>query len=109
MMRRIRAFLCAVLVLALCLSVIPAQAATAQKTLTVSFQATTYQNRARSLLKQINDLRKQYDLEPLTMLADLEKAAVQRAAELFVFFDHDRPDLTEYDTVCAEYTSLKKA
>ena len=108
MMHRIRALLCAVLVLALCLSVIPAQAATAKKTLTVSFQATTYQNRARSLLKQINDLRKEYDLEPLVMLADLEKAAIQRAAELFVFFDHDRPDLTDYDTVCSEYTSLKK-
>ena len=110
MMRRIRAFVSAVLVLVLCLSMLsmPAQAAAAKKTLTVSFQATTYQNRARSLLKQINDLRKEYDLAPLVMLADLEKAAVQRAAELFVFFDHDRPDLTEYDTVCAEYASLKK-
>jgi len=99
-----------VLALALCLSMLPvsAQAASAKKTLTVSFQATTYQNRARTLLKQINDLRKRYDLEPLVMLADLEKAAIQRAAELFVFFDHDRPDLTDYDTVCSEYASLKK-
>jgi len=110
MLRRIRALISAVLAAVLCLSVLPmpAQAAAAKKTLTVSFQATTYQNRARSLLKQINDLRRECGLAPLVMLADLEKAAIQRAAELFVFFDHDRPDLTEYDTVCSEYASLKK-
>ena len=58
MMRRIRALLCTVLVLVLCLSMmpLPAQAA-AKKTLTVSFQAVTYQNRARTLLKQINGQR----------------------------------------------------
>lgn len=109
MLRRLHTVLRAALVLVLCLSMMPMPAqAAAAKTLTVSFQVTTYQNRARTLLKQINDLRKDSGLEPLIMLADLEKAAVQRAAELFVFFDHDRPDLTDYDTAARDYASLKK-
>lgn len=109
MLRPIRTALRAVLALALCLAMLPAPAmAATAKTLTVSFQATTYQNRARTLLKQINALREKNGLEPLVMLADLEKAAIQRAAELFVFFDHDRPDLTDYDTAAREYASLKK-
>ena len=89
-------------VLSLCLALFPlstpARAASAKK-LTVSFSVTTYQNRARSALKAINALRKENGLPPLIMLADLENAAIQRAAELFVLFDHDRPDLTAYDTV----------
>lgn len=104
MLRRIIAVFCALLVgLTMPFEV---QAAAA-KTLTVSFQATTYQNRARTLLKQINQLRKQNGVGELTMLADLEKVALQRAAELFVFFDHDRPDLTGYETAYADYKSLK--
>ena len=81
--------------------------AAAAKTLTVSFQVTTYQNRARTLLKQINQLRKQHGVGELTMLADLEKVSLQRASELFVFFDHERPDLTGYETAYAGYKSLK--
>ena len=98
-----------VLAMILCLSLLPCAQAAAAKTLTVSFQVTTYQNRARSLLKQINQFRKEYDLPELTMLADLEKVSLQRAAELFVFFDHDRPDLTGYDSAFKEYKSLKDA
>ena len=80
MLRRMTAF---VLAMILCLSLLPCAQAAAAKTLTVSFQVTTYQNRARSLLKQINQFRKEYDLPELTMLADLEKVSLQRAAELF--------------------------
>ena len=107
MLRRI---LTAMLALVLCLSLLPmpeAQAATKAKTLTVTFEATTYQNRARSLLKLINQYREKNGAEPLTMLADLEKLSIQRAAELFVFFDHDRPDMTGFDEAYEEYKSLK--
>lgn len=106
MLRRMTAFF---LTLILCVSLLPCAQAAAAKTLTVSFQVTTYQNRARTLLKQINQFRKEYDLPELTMLADLEKVALQRASELFVFFDHDRPDLTGYDTAFKEYKSLSGA
>ena len=105
MLRRVKKLFCLIAVLALCLSYLPAAQAAAAKTLTVSFQVTTYQNRARSLLKDINVIRKENGLSELVMLADLEKAAIQRAAELFVFFDHERPD---YDTAASSYASLKK-
>jgi len=72
------------------------------KTLTVSFKTVTYQNRSRALIKLINQYRKKNGLGELIMAADLEKAAVQRAAELFVLFDHDRPDLSGYETACQE-------
>ena len=108
MLRRFKGFLCMALAVALCFSAVPAATAAAAKTLTVSFQVTTYQNRARTLLKQINSLRKANGAEELVMLSDLEKASIQRAAELFVFFDHERPDLTDYDTVLKEYSSVKK-
>jgi len=104
MLRRIIAVFCALM---LGLSLVPQAYAAKAKTLTVSFQVTTYQNRARTLLKQINQLRKQNGVKELTMLADLEKVSIQRAGELFVFFDHDRPDLTGYETAYASYTSLK--
>lgn len=108
MLRRIKSFFCLVMILVMCTSFLPAAQAAAAKTLTVSFQVTTYQNRARSLLKAINALRKEEGLPELVMLADLEKAAIQRAAELFVLFDHVRPDLTDYDTAASGYKSLQK-
>lgn len=105
MLRRLCAVLCALMLLG---ALVPAPVSAAAKTLTVSFEAVTYPNRARALLRQINAYREENGLSALVMLSDLEKASVQRAAELFVFFDHDRPDLTEYDTVTAPYASLKK-
>lgn len=111
-MRRFNRILCALLALCLCITLLPApqaKAASAKNTLRVSFRVATYQNRARTLLKELNSLRRANGLEPLTMLADLESAALQRAAELFVFFDHARPDLTDYDTVLKVYKQLDKA
>lgn len=111
MMKRMRDLLRILLLLTLCVGMLPFSAvqAASKKTMTVSFSVTTYQNRARTALAQINKLRKAEGLAPLVMTADLEKAAVQRAAELFVFFDHARPDLSDYDTAIAEYDSLKGA
>lgn len=109
MMNRILIALRRTMILALCMVILPfaAPAQAASKNLTVSFSVATYQNRARSALKDINVLRKKKGVDPLVMLADLEKVAIQRAAELFVFFDHDRPNLTDYDTADDEYKSVK--
>lgn len=104
-MRRLLSLVCALMILFCALP----SAQAASKTLTVSFTAETYQNRARSALKLINQYREKNGLEALVMLADLEKAAIQRAGELFVFFDHKRPDMTDFDTVVREYDGLKKA
>lgn len=95
------------LAMLLCLMLLPACASAAAKTLTLSFSVTTYQNRARSALKLVNQYRQKNGVEELVMLSDLEKVAIQRAAELFVFFDHTRPDLTDYDTADDDYTRLK--
>lgn len=99
----------AALILCLCLPLagLPGAQAASAKPMIVTFTAATYQNRARDLLKQLNRYRSQNDLSPLTMTADLESAAIQRASELFVFFDHSRPDLTDFDTAASEYASLK--
>ena len=94
------------LCLTLTLGCVPAEAAAA-KTLTVAFTVTTYQNRARAALKQINALRRQNGVAELVMLSELESLSIQRAAELFVLFDHDRPDLTSYEKAEAGMTSEK--
>lgn len=111
MLKRMRGFWVLVLSLLLCMVLLPLPAAraAAKKTLTVSFSVTTYQNRARTALERINKARKAAGVQPLTMAADLEKVAVQRAAELFVFFDHARPDLSDYDTADDEYAAVKGA
>lgn len=87
---------------------IPFASAASKKStnLTVSFTAQTYQNRAREVLKELNKIRKEEGLPELIMTGDLEKAAIQRAGELFVLFDHIRPDMSDYDTIIDEYESL---
>ncbi len=95
------------LALVLLLAALPAQAAT-KDTLTVTFQVTAYQNRAREALSKINAARKKAGLGELKMLADLEKVALQRAAELFVHFDHKRPDMTDYDTADDDYAAVRR-
>ncbi|MDD3334033.1 MAG: CAP domain-containing protein [Eubacteriales bacterium] len=108
-MRRLKTtFWGALLLVCLCLfpGAQPVKAASA-KQLQITYTVTTYQNRAREALKQLNTYRAKNGLAALEMTADLENAAIQRAAELFVFFDHSRPDLSDFDSAAAAYTSLK--
>lgn len=95
------------LLLCLCLLPLAGLALAAPKNLEISYSATTYQNRARELMKKLNTYRKKLGLEALTLSADLENAAIQRAGELFVLFDHTRPDMTDFDTVTEAYPALK--
>ena len=97
-----------ILLCCLLLTSIPFASAASKKTtnLTVSISAQTYQNRAREVLKEINKIREEEGLPALIMTGDLEKAAIQRAGELFVLFDHSRPDMTDFDTIIDEYESL---
>lgn len=98
-------------ILCLCVALLPTPTAcaAASDTLTVSFQTASYQNRARELFKGINAYRNQNGAGELQLSADLDKAAMQRAAELFVFFDHQRPDLTDYDTVLKDYKTVDRS
>ncbi len=100
--KRLAALLLCILMM---VSSLPALAASTTG-LTITFTGTVYADRARTCLNQLNKLRKANGLSELTMLADLEKVAIQRAAELFVFFDHDRPNLTSYASAYKEYPSL---
>lgn len=106
--RILRSLTAVMLLCCLLLGCIPAGMAATKKTtdMTVSFTAQTYQNRAREVLKELNKIRKEESLPELIMTDDLEDAAIQRAAELFVLFDHYRPDMTEYDTIIDEFESM---
>lgn len=53
--------------------------------------ATARQDAARSMLSMINDLRSSAGSAALVWDVELEKAALQRAAELTVLFSHTRP------------------
>ncbi len=103
-----RRLIALLLLCCLLVGMVPTGLAAAKKTtnMTVSVSAQTYQNRAREVLKELNKIRKEEGLPELVMTGDLEKAAIQRAGELFVLFDHSRPDMTDFDTVIDEYESL---
>ncbi|MBP3542075.1 MAG: CAP domain-containing protein [Clostridia bacterium] len=95
-----------VLCLVLLVGFVPEVEAAKKKQLTVSFTVTTYQNRVRELVKKINTYRKQNGVPPLVMADELEDAAIQRSAELFVLYDHVRPNMTDFDTVIQDYPKL---
>ena len=96
-------FLSLLICLVLMIGYVPQVDAAKKKQLTVKVSTTTYQNRSRELLKKINNYRKENGLEPLVMSTDLEEASLQRSAELFVLFDHTRPNMTDFDTVMEDY------
>jgi len=65
----------------------------------LSFTVQYGQTEARSLLNMINNYRasgSSANTTPYLYDYDLEKAAMQRAAELAILFDFDRPDGTSY-------------
>ena len=78
---------------------------------TISFQVLYGQSDARKMVDMINEYRAangKYDdsRAPLKYDYDLEKVAMQRAAEIAVKFDnekHTRPDGTSYQQTLAEY------
>lgn len=56
--------------------------------------------RAASMLPMVNELRKSQGCGALTLDRELTDAAMQRAAEIAVSFDHTRPNMTSCFTVC---------
>lgn len=109
MKKIMKRFLVVILAVTLCFGIsIPA--VYAQNSLTVSLEVTYGQTEARSMLAMINAFRTgddawawnsnntvkvQYeDLNELVYDYDLEKAAMQRAAEIALSFSHTRPDGT---------------
>ena len=56
------------------------------------------QTEARKILDQVNAVRAEAKVNSLTWDYELEKAAMQRAAEIAIYYSHDRPDGTTFST-----------
>ncbi len=81
------------LVLCLLLS-IPggAFAAVSNTTVPVAIEGIRLDFYASAVLEKVNEVRAEKGLLPLTMDSDLQEIALQRAAEIAVYFDHIRPN-----------------
>ncbi len=116
MKKRIRKYLTVVLTLALCLGLVPGTVKAAEEIAIVAVEVTFGQTEARKMLEMINEFRTGDDawawnssntekvyytgLKELTYDYELEKAAMQRAAEIALSFSHTRPNGEKWSTVC---------
>ena len=132
-MRRLKRLVACVTSVALAMALVPAAAfggglqTSASSTATVSYDVTYCQTSARSMLSMINGLRtseedawawnssdteKVYytDLSELTYDYNLEQIAMQRAAEIALYYSHTRPDgstcWTAYDEGSVSYSYM---
>ncbi|MDO4340884.1 MAG: CAP domain-containing protein [Eubacteriales bacterium] len=110
MKQRIKQFCCILLTLILVLAVVPEMMIAADSTVTVNVKGRYGQTEARTMLNMINEFRtgseawewnpdnqtKKYhtNLAPLTYDYDLEQAAMLRAMEIALSFEHTRPNGT---------------
>ncbi|MBR4342540.1 MAG: leucine-rich repeat protein [Lachnospiraceae bacterium] len=103
--------ICLAVILTLVISMLmPVGAAQADDDLDVSFSAYFGQNDARTMFQMLNEFRSKegrYEDSscPLDYDYDLEKVAMQRAAEIVISFntDHIRPDGKDYLQTLADY------
>ena len=61
-------------------------------TFSINLKVTEYYDRANQVLDYVNEERKRLGVQPLVLDADLQEAAMQRAAEQYVLYGHTRPD-----------------
>ena len=61
-------------------------------TFSMNLTVTEYYDRANQVLDYVNEERKRLGVQPLVLDADLQEAAMQRAAEQYVLYGHTRPD-----------------
>lgn len=76
--------------------------ALATNTIDIKVNGTMDYTKAQEVLQSVNDERKANGAEPLKMDAELQEAAMTRAAELALNFDHTRPDGTICFTICSK-------
>lgn len=69
-----------------------AYAATAEQTATLSITGMNDQTEARKILPLVNQARAKVSVGNLDWDYDLEKAAIKRAAEISILFEHARPN-----------------
>ena len=86
-----RRVLSVLLCLCLCLTLLPAGAGAAS-TVQLKLDLEVDWSAAYTELAQLNELRQEEGLSPLMMDKELMKMAVQRAAEIAVYYSHTRPN-----------------
>lgn len=73
-------------------------------TYNIRINVTYNQTDARSMLSLVNELRSDVGVSSLTYDYTLEKAAMQRAAEIAIYFSHTRPNEESCFTVFDDYS-----
>ncbi len=68
----------------------------------VYLTGTFYYDKAKEVLNQLNQYRKQQGKSELKMDQDLFKAAMERAKEIALYFDHTRPSGMSCYTACSK-------
>ena len=66
----------------------------------VKYSGTYYYDKAYEVLKKVNEERKAKGLGSLTMDKDLMNAAMERSAEIALYFSHSRPDGADCFSAC---------
>ncbi len=90
MRQHIKTFVCILLLMVMVVPSAAFSAAAAEDT-TLTFNLKYDQNKARSMLKNINDFRKANGKEELVFDYSLEGLAITRAEEIVTSFNHPRP------------------
>ena len=70
-------------------------------TFSMNLTVTEYYDRANQVLDYVNEERKRLGVQPLMLDADLQEAAMQRAAEQYALYGHTRPNGSPSITVDA--------
>ena len=104
MKERIDRLIKIILSLMIVFSVISLNTVKASTLYNISYNVTYGQTSARTMLSLINDLREDVGVDDLAYDYTLEQAAMQRAAEIAIYFSHDRPNEEDCFSVLDDYS-----
>lgn len=93
-MERLKRILLSSAAFLLCLFAVPSFVSRAAGEVTVTVSGTSNYSEAQQVLKYTNQIREKAGAQPLAMDQELLQAAMQRAAETAILFEHTRPDGT---------------
>lgn len=70
----------------------------------LDIQCELHYDMVEQILKRVNEARAELGVAPVSLDSGLMDAAMQRAAECFVYYDHTRPDLTSCFSIFPSYS-----
>ena len=91
--------LCALLAIVMLLSMMPATAQAAEKAVNVSVFGVNHYTYAAEVVELVNTTRSENGAAALSRNMTLSNMAMERAAEIALYFSHTRPDGTGCDTI----------